>query len=229
MADIFNEIDEQIRKDQFKQLWQRYGILTSGVLLAVLIIVCAYTAWQWWQRSQAEQAAAPLAGIITALSSDQENAQNQELANQLEVFSNQGTTGFNQMAGQLAANLYVEAESWETAQSLYENLSEKENGDQFYQDQARLVALELALRNPNAAFDDLETELNTLIQNLNQRTPVLAQYAELLKVELALAQGQKLQAINLLSMLKDAPDTQTDIKQFASRLITELDAGSASE
>ena len=44
MADIFQEVDEEVRREQFKKLWQRYG---NYIIAACILIVVAAAAWRW--------------------------------------------------------------------------------------------------------------------------------------------------------------------------------------
>ena len=56
MADIFNEVDEEIRREQVKRLWDRYGIL---VVIAAVLLVAGVGGWrgyQWWEAKQAAEA-----------------------------------------------------------------------------------------------------------------------------------------------------------------------------
>ena len=46
VSDIFDEVDEEVRREQFKKLWDRYG--TLFVALAVLIVV-AVGGWRGYQ------------------------------------------------------------------------------------------------------------------------------------------------------------------------------------
>ncbi len=52
------DLEEQEQLDKLKAFWQRYGGLISTVLIVVFGSIAAYNGWQWWQRSQATQAAA---------------------------------------------------------------------------------------------------------------------------------------------------------------------------
>jgi hypothetical protein len=54
MSDIFREVDEDLRREQYKRLWDRFGVYV--IVLAVLIVVgvSGYKAWEWWERSQAQ-------------------------------------------------------------------------------------------------------------------------------------------------------------------------------
>jgi len=46
VSDIFREVDEEVRRDQFKKLWERYGIFF--IALAVLF-VAAVGGWRGYQ------------------------------------------------------------------------------------------------------------------------------------------------------------------------------------
>jgi predicted negative regulator of RcsB-dependent stress response len=52
------DLDEQEQLDQFKHFWKQYGNLITWVLIAVLGAFAAWNAYEYWQRSQATQAAA---------------------------------------------------------------------------------------------------------------------------------------------------------------------------
>jgi hypothetical protein len=58
VTDIFNEVDEEVRRDQFKKLWDRYGIV---VVVAAVLIVAGVGGWrgyQWWAATKAAEAGA---------------------------------------------------------------------------------------------------------------------------------------------------------------------------
>ena len=58
MADIFHEVDEEVRRERLQKLWERYG--TYFIALAVLVVlgVGAWRGYQWWQDKQAAAAGA---------------------------------------------------------------------------------------------------------------------------------------------------------------------------
>ena len=57
MADIFDEIDEELKQDRAKELWTRYGKFVIAAAAAVVIGVGASQGFSAWTRSQAETAA----------------------------------------------------------------------------------------------------------------------------------------------------------------------------
>jgi predicted negative regulator of RcsB-dependent stress response len=54
------DLEEQEQLDQLKAFWNRFGNLITWVLIAVLAAAAAWNGYQYWQRSQASQAAAML-------------------------------------------------------------------------------------------------------------------------------------------------------------------------
>ncbi len=65
VADIFNEVDEEVRRERLQKLWDRYGIY--AIALAILIIA-GIGAWRGYQWLQAKKAAAAGAAFESALS-----------------------------------------------------------------------------------------------------------------------------------------------------------------
>ena len=57
MADIFDEIDEELKQDRTKELWTRYGKFVIAAAAAVVIGVGASQGYSAFMRSQAETAA----------------------------------------------------------------------------------------------------------------------------------------------------------------------------
>lgn len=65
MSDIFNEVDEEVRREQLKKLWERYSGL---IVAAAVIIVAAVGGWrgyQWWEAKQAAAAGAAFEAAVT--------------------------------------------------------------------------------------------------------------------------------------------------------------------
>lgn len=56
MSDIFNEIDEEVRRDQIKKLWDRYqNYIIAGAVLLVLL-VAGWRLYHWWEAKKAAEA-----------------------------------------------------------------------------------------------------------------------------------------------------------------------------
>ena len=58
MTDIFHEVDEEVRREQLKKLWERYGGYLIAACIMVVIGVGAWRGYEWWQAKQAAQSGA---------------------------------------------------------------------------------------------------------------------------------------------------------------------------
>ena len=57
MADIFDEIDEELKKDKAQLLWARYGKFVIAAVAAVILTVGSAQGFKAWKNRQAETAA----------------------------------------------------------------------------------------------------------------------------------------------------------------------------
>ncbi|MYZ48431.1 tetratricopeptide repeat protein [Propylenella binzhouense] len=53
---FIREVDEELRRDQIKAIWDRFGVLIIGVCVAVVLVTAGYRGWLWWQQRQATAA-----------------------------------------------------------------------------------------------------------------------------------------------------------------------------
>lgn len=56
MADIFHEVDEEVRRERLKKLWERYSIYIIALVVLIVGAVGAWRGYQWWQAKQAAAA-----------------------------------------------------------------------------------------------------------------------------------------------------------------------------
>ena len=99
MTDIFHEVDEEVRRDQFKKLWDRYGIL---VIVAAFLVVAAVGGWrgyQWWQATKAAEAGA----AYDAAAELDEHGKSTEAAAAFSAVAAEGTAGYRVLAKLRAA------------------------------------------------------------------------------------------------------------------------------
>src|ERR1044071_4016872 len=54
MTDVFREVDEDLRREQLKKLWDRFAPYIIGLAVLIVLAVSAYKLWEWWQIHQAE-------------------------------------------------------------------------------------------------------------------------------------------------------------------------------
>lgn len=54
MSDIFREVDEDIRHEKYRRLWDRFGIYVIGLAVLVVLGTGGYRGWLYWQEQQAQ-------------------------------------------------------------------------------------------------------------------------------------------------------------------------------
>ena len=59
MADIFQEVDEEVRREQLKKLWDRYGIVVIAAAVLIIAGVAGYRGYQYWLAKQAASRKGP--------------------------------------------------------------------------------------------------------------------------------------------------------------------------
>jgi hypothetical protein len=140
MSDIFREVDEEIRHERFKRLWDRFGPYL--IALAVLIVVgtAAYRGWLYWRETQA-QASGDVFVSATRLAEDGKFAEAE--ARLAELADAQG--GYPTLAGMRAAALKAEAGDPAAAMAAFDAIADDGRKDPLLRDIARLRAGYLAM------------------------------------------------------------------------------------
>src|SRR5436189_1922768 len=54
MSDIFREVDEDLRREQLKKLWERFGVYVLGGAVLIVVLVAGYKFYEYWQDSRAQ-------------------------------------------------------------------------------------------------------------------------------------------------------------------------------
>jgi hypothetical protein len=56
VSDIFHEVDEEVRREQLKKLWQRYGTYFIAACVLLVAAVGGWRAYEWWEAQRAAEA-----------------------------------------------------------------------------------------------------------------------------------------------------------------------------
>ena len=128
------DLEEQEQLDQIKHFWKQYGNLITWILIAILGAYASWNGYQYWQRSQAAQAAA-MFDEVQRLSSEGDLSKVDRAFKEMQ--DRFGGTTFAQQSGLLAAKLYQEGGKQEEAKAALSWVAEKA-ADAGYQAIARL-------------------------------------------------------------------------------------------
>ncbi len=56
MSDIFQEVDEEVRRERLEKLWQQYGGYLIAACAVLVIAVGGWRGYDWWQTKKAAEA-----------------------------------------------------------------------------------------------------------------------------------------------------------------------------
>ena len=120
------DLEEQEQLDQLKHFWKQHGNWISWVLIVVFGGIAAWNAYQYWQRSQATQAAGLYDEVERAARSADLGKLEQGLA---DMKSRYGSTVQAQQAGLLAAGTLADKGKPEQARAALSWVAEQASDD----------------------------------------------------------------------------------------------------
>lgn len=94
MADIFQEVDEDVRRERLKQLWERYSTVIVAVAVLIIAGIGGWRGYQWWDAKKAAEAGAVFESAIM-LAQEGKHAEAEVAFGRIGV---DGTTGYRVLA-----------------------------------------------------------------------------------------------------------------------------------
>jgi hypothetical protein len=64
VADIFHEVDEEVRREQLKKLWERYSLYLIALALLLVAAVAGWRGYEYWAAKRAAAAGAEFESAI---------------------------------------------------------------------------------------------------------------------------------------------------------------------
>ena len=207
MADIFDEIDEDLMRDQMQLLWARYGNLVMAAVATIVLLVGLRQGYTAWQTSQAKASAS---AYQQALKSD-------DVVGALEAQLGQLSDGYGMLAQFQIAAAQAANDDFAGAEASYLKLAADESLEPLYQQVATLLSVMVAPQ--DADISALETRLS----DLETATGPWQAMALETGAGLALRNGNKDAAVAKYKRLIEMADVPAGMRQRAERMIVMLD------
>lgn len=135
MADVFDEVDEEIKREQYWQLWKTYGPFIIGGAVAAVIGTGAYVGWRSWRESNRVELGRQYG---TALDLAREGKVEQAL----KAFQAMDPdTGYGALAALQEGALRAKQGDLEGAAKAYDRLADDSGASQRLQNLATLLAV----------------------------------------------------------------------------------------
>lgn len=140
MSELFDEVDEEVRREQLKKLWDKYSIYIIG---AALLIIAAVGGWRGYQYLEAKKAAEAGAAFDAAVDLSEQNKHAEAEA----AFSKLATSapwGYRMLA-RLRAAAEVATRDPQAGARMYDDIAADRSMGAEQQDLARIRAAGLLL------------------------------------------------------------------------------------
>ena len=155
MADIFQEVDEEVRREQLKKLWQRYGNYIAAACIIVVVAVGGWRGYEWWQGKKAAESGAAFEQAVALAAS----GKHEEAEAAFAKLATDGTAGYRVLA-RLREAAQIARTDPKAAIKAYDEIAAEGSADQVMRDFATLRAGYLLV--DTTSYGDLKTALEPL-------------------------------------------------------------------
>lgn len=152
MAELFDEVDEEVRREQLKKLWDKYSIYFIALMV---LIVAAVGGWRGYQYLEAKKAAEAGVAFEKAVElSDQDKHAEAEAA--FTDLAAKAPSGYRTLA-RLRAAAEASARDPKAAAKMYDDIAADRSVGSEWQDLAKIRAAGLLL--DSASYADIQQRL----------------------------------------------------------------------
>jgi hypothetical protein len=137
VADIFREVDEELRRERAEKLWKKYGSYVVGVAAGIVVATAAYVGWQEYTLRQRLADGQRYATALAQVRPGNEAAG----ADALALAAEETSSGYATLARLRAAALRAESGDVAQAVALYDALADDDDVDDVYRDLALLLSV----------------------------------------------------------------------------------------
>lgn len=139
------DLEEQEQLDQIKHFWKQYGNAITWLIIVVLGSFASWNFYNYWQRSQAQQAAALFDEVDRAVQAADAARMDRVFGDMKDKFAG---TAYAQQSGLLVARQYINLNKPDAAKVALAWVAEK-SSDPGYQALARLRLAAIAMESKN--------------------------------------------------------------------------------
>ena len=212
MSDIFREVDEDVRKEQYAKLWKKYGVYV--IALAALVVI-GVGGWEAWKVYSAKQRQAASLEYATALAALEERSAEEALAD-LRPLADPADGGYGLLATFQAARIMAEQGDTESAAVLWGQIADAASAEPGMRAMATLLMVQHRLG--NADRQELDAALDPLLAPGNAFRPAALE----LSAMVALQDGDGTAARARLEELADDITAPQGARTRATQLLATL-------
>jgi hypothetical protein len=158
VSDIFREVDEEVRREQLKKLWDRYGNYVVAAAVLLVAAVAAWRAYMWWEAKKAAETGAAFEAATTLA----EAGKRGEAEAAFAKIAADGTAGYRHLARMREAAELAQSDA-KAAIAAYDQITADRAIGPVLQDLAALRAAALLM--DTGALAEVQRRLEPLAAN----------------------------------------------------------------
>tara|TARA_B100000886_G_scaffold337771_1_gene299211 strand:- start:2252 stop:2905 length:654 start_codon:yes stop_codon:yes gene_type:complete len=155
LGDIFQEVDEELRKDKFEKLWKHYGRYSVGFALICVISVGVWQGWKSYSEAQRLSSSKQYEAALNFHAS----GKNKDALIVLDGLGKSGFGSYKLLASFKKAAILGNSGDIEGALETYEKLIENSKNHELFRQAAVLFSVRYKLKLPSV-------DVKTLIKDL---------------------------------------------------------------
>ena len=209
MANIFNEVDEDIRKERYQNLWSKYGKYVIGFLILIVII---FSLSQYLQSKNISDNKKILDIYFTAVEAIEKNQL--DSANQgLETVYNDKNKVLSAISGIKLSQTYLKNNQRDKALSVLENIYNNKSLEPVYRELALYKYIVIN-------FENIEVDsIENMVRSVEVSGKLFSWYFQEIIGIKYLTLGNTIKANSIFTRLSLDKDTPFDLKIRLDKLI----------
>ncbi|MBR1190768.1 tetratricopeptide repeat protein [Bradyrhizobium sp. AUGA SZCCT0240] len=152
MSELFNEVDEEVRRDQLKKLWDRYSLF---IIAGALLLIASVGGWRGYQYLEAKKAVEAGAAFDKAAELSEANKHAEAEAAFAELAA-KAPAGYRVLA-RLRTAAEVASRDQQAAAKMFDEIAADRSVGVAEQDLARIRAAQLLLE--TTSYPDMKSRL----------------------------------------------------------------------
>ena len=213
MADIFRKVDEEVRQQRYRELWQKFGAYVVGLAVVIVLLVAGYQVWISYRDSSRIETSDRYITLMEALQSNEEAA-----LDELFAFSDPDGDGYALLAAFEEASVRARRSDLEGASEIWRRIAANASAGPALQGAAELTdiihSVDTAepevlqqrlssLRANNVAYRSLAQELSAVVALRSGDKDLAIDQLRELSADLSAPESLRLRAGRLLNVLED--------------------------
>ncbi len=212
MADIFREVDEDIRKERYDKLWTTYGRYLIAAVVLIVLGTVGGVGWTAYQKSVNDGRGDRFAAALALA----RGGSNEQAAASFAALADDAGGGIGALARLQQAAALIETGDTTAAIAAYDRLAGDGSSDRLLRDLARLLAVMHSL--DSAGTEELIDRLAPLIRDDN----AYRYSAREMQALVSYRTGDVAGALSQLRALSDDPEAPPGLRQRSAEMITAL-------